>query len=124
MTKFSERNGFFFYTKVEERKLSRMSPVTRTESEYNLAGVEELDEACSETKLARQGSFLCSMYQSPNHDEIDKNNPSPEMIKWKVNIQKVIDSNKNGPSQQRPMSPRKSPQRKSVSCSSLQKRAV
>ena len=30
MTKFTEQNGFFFYTEMEDHKLSRMSPVSKT----------------------------------------------------------------------------------------------
>ena len=61
--------------KVEEHRLSRMSPMSKS-SYYTATEVieEELKEACSEVRLARHGSFLFSNFVSPDHDEIEAKN--------------------------------------------------
>ena len=59
MTKFAEKNGFFFYTDAEEHKLGRVSPIQKSsmmsDSEMR---VHEPQEISSEAVLARQGSYL------------------------------------------------------------------
>ena len=72
MTKFAERNGFFFYTKAESSKKARaMSP----DIQKNLSMEGRLD--CSEAYLARQGSYLYKTYSSPDHDLIAKKHLNP-----------------------------------------------
>ena len=53
MVNFTEQNGFFFYTGVEEHKLSRMSPTAKAETEQSDLEDELDQQACSEAKLAK-----------------------------------------------------------------------
>ena len=83
-------------------------------------------EVSSDAILARQGSYLYLNYFSPELETIATRNQNP-IQKWKIDIMKEIDITKNyNGSNLSSSSPgvRKSPKRRSVSCSSLQKKAV